>query len=124
MKQLFTSLFSKLLFLAFLLLTGCAYNSEEELYSEQICDTIHVTYDSPVKGIISANCNSCHNSSAPEGGVILDNYNDLSLYAAAGLLVKVINYDPSVPPMPQGANQLPECSRAQIGKWVELGMPQ
>ncbi len=105
---------------------GCYYDKEELVYppNTNTCDTLGMTYTKDIRSIMVANCNSCHAAPAGAGGgIVLDNYAQLKLYADAGNLVnRLITTDASLL-MPKGGPKLSDCNIAKIQAWVNAGAP-
>lgn len=114
-----------LLGITFLIFTlvNCAYNSEEELYSANSCDTVLINYEK-VQPIFIANCVTCHNLSFNNKQIILDNYANAVNAAQTGQLIKAVNHRPGATPMPYGLAKLPDCEVLKITMWIEKGTPQ
>lgn len=113
-----------IILLGVVFIQSCASDSEEDLYpSTGECDTSNVTYSGTVAPIINDNCISCHGSDFPQGGVILDNYDDLKTYVDNGRFWGAINHDDGFSPMPQNLPQLPQCELDQIRAWIDNGAP-
>lgn len=113
------------LILFLLAFSSCYYDSEEYLYADiNVCDTMDVTYQNFVSGLLETHCNSCHNPSSPSGNVITSSYNDLLIIVNNGKLEGAVNHLPGFSPMPKGANQLPDCDLAKINAWLNAGNPQ
>ena len=107
-----------------LMITSCAYNSEEELYPGEVsCDTTDVSFSSDVLPIMENNCTNCHDSSNPPLGISLESYSDITDIAGSGRLLGAIKHEAGYTPMPQGAPQLQECKIAAIEAWIKDGMP-
>ncbi|MFP4469222.1 MAG: hypothetical protein ACLFPE_00980 [Bacteroidales bacterium] len=104
--------------------SSCYYDNEEYLYPDPVsCDTTNVTYTGTVVPILEASCYSCHNSVTQQGGVIVDNYDDLSVSIDNGSFRGAINHMEGFSPMPQAGNQLPECDLTKINLWLDRGAP-
>ena len=105
-------------------LSGCYYDKENELYPDKPnCDTSGtITYSGQISKIMTGNCNTCHSASNPSGGVITDNYNDLSVIAQNGKLWSVVSWTGPIK-MPQGLSQLSDCDLTKIRKWLDAGSP-
>lgn len=112
------SLFAIIIALTF---SACKYDSEEELYT--ICDTTAVSFSATIQPILAANCNSCHNATIANGGVITNNYNDLKIPVDAGVFHKAVNHLPGAVPMPFEGQKLPECELNKINAWLNQGAP-
>jgi hypothetical protein len=103
--------------------TSCVSNNEEELYPDQTCDTLNVTYSGIVAPIISLNCERCHSAVAPSSGIPLEGYDHLKAAVDDGKLLGSIRHDEGFIPMPEEAPKLPDCDIRQIEIWVEDGAP-
>lgn len=108
---------------------SCYYDIEEELYPSEsvLCDTLNLTYQNDVLPIIKQNCYTCHSFAAfsvSGGGIYLEGYNQLKLYADNGQLMNAINHTGGVSPMPKDAAMLSSCYRAVISRWVLNNSPQ
>lgn len=106
-----------LLFLA----TSCYYDNEEYLYPANGCDTTNVTYSGTIGSILETNCNNCHNPGSPNGGVILNNYDDLKVVVNNGRFWGSVNHEQGYQPMPQNLPKLSECNLTKIKKWIDDG---
>lgn len=82
------------------------------------CDTSFVTYPGTVYPIFEANCISCHGPPAPEAGIDLTNFENVSFIAQSGALLGAIQHLPGYTPMPNDAPPLTECEIIQIQKWI------
>jgi hypothetical protein len=115
-----------LLIIASLLLSGCYYDVEEELYPNQVCMTQGMSYQIDVAPLMALHCNGCHSTtSAPiqGAGIILDTYEGIKGQVDFGRLLGSIRRDPGFSPMPQGQPQIPSCSIDKIAAWIEDGAP-
>jgi len=110
-----------------LFISGCYYDNEEYLYPEQGgpggCDTTNVTYSATIAPILATNCIGCHNSTIPNAGVILSNYNDLKVQVNNGRFWGAINHLSGFANMPPSGSKLSNCNLAKIKKWIDDGAP-
>lgn len=107
-----------------LLLTGCYYDTEEELYpATGNCDTLNVTYSNTIAPVMLANCVMCHSGSAPSAGISLDTYDNVKIYANNGALSGSMNHSPGFSPMPKGGNKTDACTLLKLQAWINGGMP-
>jgi hypothetical protein len=120
----------KLIIIALVILSGCYYDNEEELYpgGGGDCDTVNVTYSGTVLPIISDNCKTCHSGGAPQGNVLLEDYASISAAGKItagqyGSLYGVISHHPDNSPMPKNGTQLSDCKIKQIKAWIDAGTP-
>lgn len=107
-----------------MVLSGCYYDVEEELYpNAAACDTSGVTYSGTVSVILQQNCLGCHSAASAQGNVVLAAYNDVKNYAQSGALAGVINHSSGFSPMPKGGNKLKSCDIRKIELWIANGTP-
>ena len=115
--------------LALVILSGCYYDNEEDLYpNETPCDTTNVTFSGTVLPILNDYCNACHGSGSQSGGIVLDNYESVSKQAKIpagqpGSLYGAITHDPGNSPMPKSGGQLSDCNIKKIEIWIADGTP-
>jgi len=107
--------------------SGCLYNTENKLYTEQTCDTTHITYNGKIDSVFAANtCFTCHATSVapPDGGglrldiysVVKDNIN--RVYGA-------VSHQSGFKPMPLGQSEtIDPCALKIIQIWRDSGMPE
>ncbi len=103
-----------------MLLAGCFYDKEEDLYKSN-CATTDIRYINVVKPIIDANCNisGCHNSITNAGGYDLSDYTGVKLIVDNGKLIGSITHASGFSAMPQGRRKaigLPDQSNKLVGK--------
>lgn len=103
--------------------SSCVSNNEEDLYPDETCDTLNVTYSLTIAPIINHNCNRCHSAVAPSSGIPLEGYDNLKASVDDGLLVGSIKHEDGFIPMPEEAPKLPDCDIHQIEIWVNNGAP-
>lgn len=104
-----------------LLLPGCYYDTEEELYPSTFCDTSAVTWSLTIQPLVETECAipGCHvpGVQSPD----LSTYAGVKAVADDGRLRGVtILGDPFFMP-PSG--QLPSCKQQQIQTWLDAGAP-
>ena len=104
--------------LLILFLQGCYYDNEEYLYNLTTCDTENMSYANDVWPVISASCTGCHSGASPEGGISLENYDDIAAAAIDpgnyGSLYGAISHASGNSPMPKNSDKLPECTISKI----------
>jgi hypothetical protein len=120
----------KLMFIFLIVLAGCYYDNEEELYPEGStpCDTTSVTFSGTVFPIIDNNCTGCHSSGAPSGNVLLVDHASISAagqipVGSYGSLYGVISHASGNSPMPKNGNKLSDCDIRKIKVWIDAGTP-
>ena len=107
-----------------ILISGCYYDSEEELYPSTECNTDDVTYSGTVVPILEENCyESCHSKSASTSGITLEGYDNIIPYVNSGQLLGAIKHNPGFSQMPEGAPMLMDCTIAKIEQWIQEGAP-
>jgi len=112
--------------LAFLvtLLTGCAQD-KEGVVAPSTCSTSPssvVSYARDIYPIIKNNCLSCHDAKNHFGGIVIENYTQISESSKSGELYQSVYFPPSGNPpyMPKGAPLL-TCEIALIEAWAKQG---
>jgi len=106
-------------------LSACYYDKEEELYPPITqCDTSNVGYQATIVPLMKANCNACHNSSAPSAGIATDNFQGVKTIALNGKLYGSIAHLSGYSPMPKGGNKLSECDIKRVKIWIDMGAPE
>ena len=112
------------------MLTGCYYDSAEEIYGTGVCNTTNVTYSNSIGEVINRNaCLGCHTGVAPAGSFKLENYNDvkakaLELRNGTSVLLGALQHLPNFVAMPQGLSQISQCDINKIKAWIDAGTPQ
>jgi len=123
MKKLIGGAAILLVFLLYIF-SSCAYNSEEELYGIEECDTSVITWEQPIGDILFENCVPCHNEELHYNGVRHDTYEFELIVVNDGRLNGVVNHLPGYPQMPYQLPKLPECELLLINTWLEQGAPE
>ncbi len=112
-----------LLVIVIMLFSKCYYDKEEELYkysNMSACDTANVTYTGTIAPLmINSNCNICHSHAAANGGIILDDYTNLS--KNINRVWGSVNHFQGYVAMPQGGNMLSPCDLSKIKAWMNKG---
>ena len=107
-----------------LLLGGCYYDNEEELYPGiGDCDTSNVSYANDVQPVLENSCYHCHDARNHEANINLEGYDQVLIYVNNGRLLGSIRWDSGYSPMPQDAGKLSRCRIAQIEAWIDGGAP-
>ena len=115
-------------------LTGCYYDTEEELYPDigsTICDTVSVSYANDIVPIVSSKCSnpSCHAGVNAAAGIPLETYAGVKAYLELdkARFLSSITWDGSVSNprnMPQGAStKISDCNINTIKAWINSGYP-
>jgi len=108
-------------------MAGCYNDNHEELYPKPSgpgCDTLNVTYNGRLKGIVDNQCatSGCHASFAPTG-YDLSSYAGLKAAAVNGKLMSALNHTGPFP-MPKDMPKLDPCTLAQFQAWINKGTPE
>ncbi|MFA9213206.1 MAG: hypothetical protein ACEQSR_05090 [Candidatus Methylacidiphilales bacterium] len=107
--------------LSFVVLSGCYYDKEEELYPNSgsgNCDTTNLTYNSSIKTLINNNCatSGCHVA----GGISPD-LSNYTLLKASINSVKNRAIDIKNMPRPAGMSA---CNITKLDNWIKAGTPE
>lgn len=106
-------------------LTSCYYDKEETLYGGGICDTSNISYSNTVVPILSMYCSNCHsvaNAPVSGDGLILEGYNNISIYLQQHqqTLIDAVKQNGGARSMPP-TSKIDKCSIAFLEAWVLQG---
>ncbi len=85
------------------------------------CDSNNVSFSVHILPLIRDNCQGCHGSSSPSGGISLTNYNQIQTQALSGRLYGTVSHESGFTPMPYNQAKLAQCKIDQIRLWVDEG---
>ncbi len=116
-------IFCSVIIFCFTSFYSCYYDIEQELYPDENmnCDTVSLSFQHDVLPIIKQNCYRCHSFaiySVSGGGINLEGYTQLKLYADNSQLMNAVNHTGGVIPMPKDGAKLSYCDRAAINRWI------
>lgn len=111
----------KYLFVITIVLSGCYYDVEEELYPNLECATSEMSYKLDILPIIKKDCYACHSAAANFGNITLEGHSKILDRVNDGSLLGAIKYSPGYSPMPKGGAQLLDCEIVKIEAWIEDG---
>ena len=106
-----------------LLVMGCYYDNEIELYGVNDCVTTNISYVNDVQPMLEQNCYVCHSTAANLGNVTLEGYSATKMFVDNMRLIGAITHMSGFSQMPQNAPKLPECTLDKIQAWVNDGAP-
>lgn len=86
------------------------------------CDTSAVSFAGQIWPMMESYCTGCHSSSAPGGGIVIADYNDMLALAENGSLMGSIRWESGYAQMPTN-QQLSECNINLLQKWIDEGFP-
>jgi mono/diheme cytochrome c family protein len=111
-----------LLSISFIFIWSCKHEPEELAgptpIEPQPCDTLNISYQSDVYPIFNQYCIYCHGGTAPEGGIVLTDYEVVADLAQNGQLLGSVNHQAGYSPMPKDADKLSFCLIRTITIWV------
>jgi uncharacterized membrane protein len=104
-------------------LVSCTKQSADKIVAVTDCDTSAVKYAADIVPILQANCYRCHASenNGGSGGIILEGYNNLTMWANNGYLIGNVTHAPGYIPMPYDMPILTNCELNKIVAWVNQG---
>lgn len=117
-----------LLFVLGLLLVGCYYDNEEDLFiaipgSGGPCDSTAAMYSTTIAPIMTTYCTRCHRAGRTDGGVNVDGYSELLAHVNNGSLLGSIRHEAGFNPMPTSGSKIPACDIQKITAWIDGGAP-
>ena len=103
-------------------MTGCSYESVEEMAPKVPCQTpTVVSYTLSISPLLDRNCRTCHNPTLLTGGVNLEDFAELKRRASTGQLIGVVSHAPNFARMPKDRAKLSDCDIALLKQWVDAG---
>lgn len=95
--------------------------AENNSMPEPQCDTTNVTFSGSVWPIVNAWCTGCHSGTVPQGGLRLENYDQVAAIASDGRFYGAVAHLSGYVPMPYESPKLSDCAIATIRLWIEGG---
>ncbi|HPI54395.1 MAG TPA: hypothetical protein PLU10_06850 [Chitinophagaceae bacterium] len=96
--------------------TSCEYTSKDKLLANSgVCDTSNVKYSTTISTMMTNYCTNCHGGSSPSGGINLEGYSNMSIYAESSLNAMKNGS------MPQGSSKLDDCTINKLDRWILNG---
>lgn len=89
---------------------------------DALCDTVDVTFSGDIAPIVQNSCQGCHNGNFAQGGVTLENYDDINALVIFNSLPEIIGGDGEEALMPPN-NPLSDCQVRMFEIWIENGAP-
>lgn len=109
----------KWVFIGLIFMNGCYYDNEEELYpSAGPCVTQNMSFKTDILPIIKNNCTGCHNSIALQGGIAMENYEQITPYIENGSFLGSIKHESGFSPMPKNTAKMSNCQISKIQQWI------
>jgi hypothetical protein len=89
------------------------------------CDTVGMQYNRDIVPILEGNCYRCHGTgnTAGSGGILLEGYDNIKVYALDGRLYGNVAHLPGYNPMPYESPMLDQCTIDKIHDWTLQGSP-
>ena len=87
------------------------------------CDTENISFSEFVQPVIQNNCQGCHSGNNPSGGIDLTTYQNIKTVVDSGQLYGAIAWENGFENMPQGEDQLSQCTIDKIKSWIDDGAP-
>ena len=104
-----------------LLMFGCKYDNEENLYPDNRCKSYDMSFGNDIYPILeNYSCVSCHNTINPQGGVNLEGYVQTKIWVDNSRLAKSINHN-GASPMPKDQAKMDSCDIKKIESWISDG---
>ena len=103
-----------------LLNTSCTKEKTPEPIPE-VCVNDTILFSTRVQPIIDMSCatSGCHDAGGSSGGYVFENHTQIS--SNIDIILKTINHDPSVVPMPYFQEKLPQDTIDVINCWNVQG---
>jgi len=86
----------------------------------EVCDTLNpITFSATIWPVIQSSCTGCHSGAAPNGGILLTNYNNVATVASSGTLINSLK-GTGITRMPPGL-PFSDCRIRQFAIWIQNG---
>ncbi len=103
------------------LMQACYYDNEQDLYGVPTpCDTLNLSYTAEIKGIITNNCQSCHNNTSASGNLNLES--DSSRVANIANIIDRISRPVGDPLGMPTSGPMNSCNIHKIKAWRNQGL--
>lgn len=112
---------TSLLLLSSLMILGCYYDVEEEIYPTADCLTVEMSYRNDIQPILASECYTCHSAAANFANITLEGFDEMNKYVADGSLIGAIRHDAGFSPMPKNKAMLLQCEIEKIEAWIADG---
>src|SRR5215204_1333764 len=110
-----------ILFLVMIVMAGCYYDNEEELYNCSV-DPATIKYSSTITTILNSyGCTGCHSGGSPSGAIDLTTHGGVEGVARSGRLFGAISHSSGFAAMPQGAGKMNGCDIRKVKAWIDAG---
>ena len=101
---------------------ACYYDNEKELYGTAVpCDTLAVSYSTEIQGIITNNCQGCHNNQSASGNLNLES--TASRTANIAKILDRIGLSAGAPGVMPTSGPMSTCNINKIRAWSNQGLP-
>jgi len=102
-------------------LQACYYDNEQDLYGIPTpCDTLNLSYTAEIKGIITNNCQGCHNNASQSGNLNLES--DASRVTNITKIIDRISRPAGDPLVMPTAGPMSSCNIHKIKAWQNQGL--
>ncbi|MFM9060427.1 MAG: hypothetical protein ACKOQP_02030 [Bacteroidota bacterium] len=103
-------------------MSGCYFDNEKDLYGIATpCDTSAVSYANDIQGIITNNCQGCHNNQSASGNLNLES--TASRTANINKILTRITRPSGDPLVMPTSGPMPACQINKIRAWSNQGLP-
>lgn len=89
---------------------------------ETLIATSNLTFENSLKLVIENHCIGCHSGKSPANGYDFSNKNTVLEVVKNGKLLKAINHEAGVTPMPFMSDKISENEINAVRTWIENGM--
>ena len=111
----------KLLMIGAVVVSGCYYDSSENLYPTTDCVTANMSLHTDIVPILQNNCYVCHSAAIHTADIVLEGYSEVIKQINNGNLLGGIRHQTGFVPMPQNAPKLGSCEISKIEQWISQG---
>jgi len=100
---------------------ACYYDNEQDLYGVPApCDTLNLSYTAEIKGILTNNCQECHNNTSASGNLNLES--DSARVTNIAEIIDRISRPASDPLVMPTSGPMSSCNIQKIKAWRNQGL--
>lgn len=91
---------------------------------QELCDSLNITYNTHIKAVINATCNTAYCHAQGTGGFMLGTYNEVKTAAEKANFLRAIKHESGAEAMPKGGSKLTDNIIQQFECWEKTGFKE
>ncbi len=103
------------------MLISCSSENAEQEFPSNACFVDTATYAAVVQPILQANCYRCHDEESRQGGISIENYDDVLNQVNNNALLNSIFGSNGYQLMPNDGTEMDSCEKNVVRDWIDAG---